>query len=460
MACDEGGTVSSAGATAPSHTWDGPPWLGWQPGERYFLLEGRAQPLVLRNISAPDEGQFAKFFDLAKQAGTRIARIHLTQGMGSSLGIDAQGGVTQTWVSHWDSVFDAAASRGLSVIPVFGIWGDWNDGRPDMGWANWSANPLSRANGGPAAAPADLFGDTAAHQAWLTWLGELVARWQARSNLAAWELFSELDLVSGADQAAATAWAELAVDVVRSADSYHRPVLASTSDLVLWPELWASRANDMVELHPYGAELDLLILDRVPARLLAAGKPVMVGESGLSAAAPDGTTLTSAPRADLGLRHAIWAGLVAGASTVRAFWWEDSYAVYYPGSGLPLVDAMATLEASVPDFLGNTDCGGLEPAVTTQSASISGAALARSDLVLAWFRDAGCVPPDWTCGTEIAGATVSVTLPNSANDAAWSVTIHDPVTGNQALSTASVSQGTLTLTLPPFRDAVALRAEP
>jgi hypothetical protein len=453
-------------ASTPPVTGDapvlGPPWVTLAPGARYLTVGGKTQPLLVRNVSAPDVAQFQTFLDAAASAGVRLVRIHLTQGMGSRMGIDAQGAVDAAWAGNWDRVIDAAAARGISVVPVFAIWGDWNDGTPALGWVNWPSNPLGQAMGGPAASPADLFADTAAQRAWLTWMQALVGRWQARANIAAWEVFSEMDIATGTDEASATAFAGLAADRIRAADTYGRPVMASTSDLVEWQQLWASRADDLVQLHPYGDDLDQLVLERVATRLAAAGKPVLIGESGVSAAAPDGTTITSAPGADRVLRHAIWAGLVSGAADARAFWWEDSYAVYYPGTGLPLVDRFATLEAPVPAFLGATDFTGLEPAAVQPGPSLAGAALARQDLVVGWFRDVACADTASSCDATIDGASVVVTLPGAPApaDGAWSATTTDPATGHTGFATATAAGGSLTVTLPAFSDAIAFQATP
>jgi hypothetical protein len=114
---------------------EGPPWVGLSPDGRYLTVDGRTQPVLMRNVSAPSVAQFIQFLDAARSAGVRVVRIQLTQGLGYTLGIRADGAVDAGWASDWDRVIDAAGARGISVIPVFAIWGDWNDGKPDYGWA-------------------------------------------------------------------------------------------------------------------------------------------------------------------------------------------------------------------------------------------------------------------------------------------------------------------------------------
>jgi hypothetical protein len=457
--CDEGAATVTVSAWDAGPWQEGPPWLAQRSGGRYFVVDGCAQPVLARNICARDVAEYTAFLEAARNAGTRLVRFQLTQGMGSSLGIMRSGAVDEVWARKWDSVLAAASSRGISVIPVFAIWGDWNDGSPAMGWANWGSNPLAASLGGPARSPADLLSDTPARTAWIGWMSALVARWRAHANIAAWEILSELDLVTGATESSATGFAEFAADAIRAADTYRRPIMGSTSDLVEWPELWASRANDLVQIHPYEANLDSAVLDRVKLRIAATPKPVMVGESGLVAAVPDGTTLSSAPRADVGLRHAIWAEVVSGAVDARALWWEDGYGTYLPATGLPLVQAMASLEATVPAFLRGIDFTGLEPASATERGPILGAVLARSDLAVGWYRDANCVAPDWTCDVSISGASVSLGLPG-VGDGAWPATFFDPVSGQETSGTATVIGSTLSMELPSFRDSIAFRAGP
>lgn len=323
-----------------------PPLLSLEPGARYFESGGVQAPIMMRNVSAPSVAAFSPLFHAASEAGTTVVRLQLTQGFGyETLGMSSSGGVLSSWASSWDAVFDEAERQGLGVVVVFTLWGDWNDGTPALGWSHFDANPLSSARGGPAQSPAELFADTETQRVWLGWLSTLIGRWSSRPNVVAWEVFSELDLASGATEASATAFMEKAHQVIRRIDPW-RPAFGSTSDLPLlsglpWLALWNSTGNDVASIHPYAADLDRVATERAQAVWHSTSKPVLLGESGLDAAPPEGMTLSSAPGAAVGLRHAIWAELVSGAASARALYWEDGYAAYYPGTGLPARDAAA-----------------------------------------------------------------------------------------------------------------------
>jgi hypothetical protein len=167
---DDGGPAitptGSSGGSAVSEAE--PPWLTLPRGSRYFERDGRRAPVLLRNVSAATAADFPALFRDARATGTTVVRLQLTQGFGyETLGIDSSGAVLSTWALAWETVFDEAARQGLSVIPVFAIWGDWNDGTPSLGWTHFDANPLGSARGGAADSPSALFSDTPTQRAWL-----------------------------------------------------------------------------------------------------------------------------------------------------------------------------------------------------------------------------------------------------------------------------------------------------
>jgi hypothetical protein len=398
-------------------------------------------------VSAASAAAFTPLFADARAAGTTLVRLQLTQGFGyDTLGIDRTGAVLASWAASWDAVLDEAQRQGLNVIPVFAIWGDWNDGTPPLGWVHFNANPLGSARGGPAASPAELFTDSEAQRAWLGWLSALVSRWSSRPNIAAWEVFSELDLATGATEPSATAFVERAREAIAGSDPWSRPAFASTSDLPLlsgqpWKTLWASPGNDIVAIHPYDPELDRQAVARTQSVWQLSDKPVLIGESGLDAAPPEGGTLTSAPNARVGLENAIWAELVSGAASARALYWEDGYAAYYPATGLPLVNALEDLEQRPASWLVGKDFSDLVPLSVSGEPPVFGTAVGSSTRVLGWVRNDLLAPPAWDA-PAVAAVEVRVSLPEGTPDASWAVALTDGSDGTpgdaQGSSTAAV----------------------
>jgi len=440
-----------------------PPWFSLPAGARYFERDGIQAPLLMRNVSAPSVDAFTPLFQAASQAGTSVVRLQLSQGFGyQTLGMTNEGAVLSAWAVSWEAVFDEAERQGLSIIPVFTLWGDWNDGTPALGWSHYEANPLSARQGGPAQAPEDLFADTEAQRAWLGWLSTLIGRWSSRPNILAWELFSELDLATGATQAGATAFVAKAHQVVREIDPW-RPAFASTSDLPLisgqpWQALWDSPGNDIVSVHPYAPELDRVALERIGSVWQMTSKPVLVGESGLDAAPPDGRTLSSAPRAAAGLGHAIWAELVSGAASARALYWEDGYAVYYPATGLDFVNQHHELEREAARWLAGKDFRGRVPVLVRGDPLLFGGALADGERVSGWARNDQLSSPEWSAA-PLERASVEVSLPSGALDATWAVTTTNPENGSIAEVTGSSRQGLLTFDVEGPFESIAFDAQ-
>jgi hypothetical protein len=456
------GCGGGAASTPPPST-SGAPWLTLPAGSPYFEAGGRRAPVVMRNVSAADAADFAPLFSAASASGTTLVRLQLTQGLGyDTLGIDAAGGVLPAFAAAWDSVIDEAAQQNLAVVVVFAIWGDWNDGTPDQGWVHFTANPLNQALGGPAATPADLFDDTPTQRDWLAWVTSLVTRWSGRANIVAWESFSELDLASGSTETSATAFAGLAAATIRAADPHGRPVFASTSDLPLlsgqpWTTFWASDGVDLASLHVYANDLDQAIIDRTQAARALTDKPIFVGESGLDAAAPDGTTLTTSTAAPIGLQSAIWAELVAGSMTARALYWEDGYAAYYPQSGLPLVTASDDLERGAAAWLADKDYRGLVPLALTAATPLVGVVVGGADRVLGWARNPGLVAPSWDV-PPLDPLPIGVTLPAGSADGPWSVTLTSPDDGTASQVSGAAQSGTLTFQIASPFNRVAFDA--
>jgi hypothetical protein len=413
---------------------------------------------MTRNVTGTSVADINALLDQAKDAGSTIIRLHLAHGLGS--GVASAGQVDQTWAAEWDAVFDHARAIGLYVLPVFGVWTDFNDGTPDRGFASWSMNPWNAVNGGPAASPAELLqSGSTVRQGWLDWVSALVARWAARPNIAGWEVFSELDLVTGAIEETAAALATDAAAIVRAADGRGRPVMTSLSALADWPAVLGSAAVDIVQVHPYDEQLDTALIAAVAAKLTAYGKPVLIGESGLAAAAPTGNTATTAPNARVAIKHAIWAGMVSGAMNARALWWEDGYAIYQP-PGLAFVNSYALAEAPAARFAKTVELGGVRPLPTRPSDGVVGAAIGTAFGVVGWFRTTACTSPGFDCTTERSGATVTVTVLGTATT--WLPVFYDPAGG-----TALSSGGRLTRTgaqvvvpLPKLSDDIAFTLTP
>lgn len=421
-----------------------------RPGESYFRVDGRPQFVLGRNPAGMNPKAYDEHFRHAAEAGERFVRIHFTYVPPG----EKPGEIDAGMLKSWDAILDAAEARGLAVLPVLGIWSEWNDGSRKEHWHRWDRNPFNAALGGPAKRPDELLDDTPCRALWMKRLDTFVRRWSGRRAIVGWEVFSELDLITGSTEERAVAFAECAAAVVRAADPRKRPVTASQAGVCEWPKLLRSAALDFIEVHPYaggpaGGRLDELILTSVRARLATYGKPVLIGECGLSAAPPRGT-LDTAPRAATGIRHAVWAAAVSGAMNGRMLWWQDGYDQFEKAD---LCSGYQTIAAPAAAFVRGVDRSDFAPVPCEPSPGLKGAAIGHDLMRLAWFRDARCQPPEWP-ENPVSGASVTM----AAIDGAWRAEFTDPATGAACgAATPVASGGRLRVVLPEFRGSIAVK---
>ena len=455
-------------AKAPTNTGEPPatailsPEMTLKPGDKYFTVNGKPGFIYSRNLAGYDPFQYELLLGLTKTGGSKLVRVQLD---GLGMGFTNTGDLDAAWAKNWEMVFDRAAADGISIIPVFGVWADWNNGTPDYGYSTWNSNPLNNANGGPTANPGELFQkDSTTHRLWLNWMKTLVERWQGRKNIAAWEIFSEVNIASGTTEHIAVGFVEEAAAVIRAADSFHRPLTASLADVGEWPSFYRSDALDFINVHPYpiSGKLDTYLISVVRQKLDQYDKPVLIGESGLNAATPDSEAgkITISKNAARGIEHAIWAGMVSGAMNGRALWWEDGYAIYFQSLGFSFLNNYHDSELAASKFIEGIDVSAFKPLASRVQGKITGAALGDEQMVIGWYRDAGCEPPDWPLQAVISKQNVILTVPGSTKN--WKVEFYDTRTGTPLLGSATAERqgATITIGLPDFTDDIVFRMYP
>jgi hypothetical protein len=442
--------LCSSRAAAPASKTARKPRFELRAGEKYFRVNNRPTFVLGRNPVGKSPAAYADHFRHIAAAGERFVRIHFT----FSPPGEKAGTIDPGMLKSWDRVLDSAEKRGLAVLPVLGVWADWNDGSRKETWHEWHKNPFNVKRGGPARRPGELFNDTPCRKLWLKRLATFVKHWRNRRAIVGWEIFSELDLVTGATEDRAVAFTERAAAVIRAADPWKRPITASQAGINEWPKLLKSRALDFIQVHPYAGghfrgNLDDLILSTVRARLKDYRKPVLLGECGLDAAPPR-RTLDVAAGARVGIRHAIWASVVSGAMNGRMLWWQDGYDQFEKAD---LCRHYHQAAAPAAAFVRGVDCTGFEPVSCELSAGVKGAVLGNAKVRLGWFRDARCGPPNWTM-KRLSDRQVTM----KASGKAWQVEFFDPATGKSTgKSKVPTRDKRLRITLPAFQGSVALK---
>jgi hypothetical protein len=427
-------------------------------GDSYFSIDGRQGYIFMRNLAGNEPSQYLQQLDLTTLGGSKLVRLQLDSfGMGYS----NTGQLDEAWAKKCEAIFDMAASRGIYVMPVFSAWYDWNDGK---GYSTWVANPINAINGGRAITSRELFSPNSPSQIiWLGWMKTLIDRWQNRENIIAWEIFSEINMVPGSTETEGTEFIKDAALIIRTADSSHRPITASLADFGDWSKFYRSDAIDFISIHPYpvSGKLDSAIITETRSMMEKYNKPVLIGESGLSFETPDTkpATLTTADRADIGIKHAIWAAVVSGAMNGRSLWWEDGVAIYFPNLNLPFIIKYAEAELPAANFVKDIDFTNFQPLYSTTDPGLMGAAIGNEKLVLGWYRDAASEPPDWKETPNLSNQKITLTLPAVAST--WTVDFYDTKTGKDITSSAIVNQKgkKVTITLPDFSGDIAFKMQ-
>ncbi len=320
-------------------------WVRIAADHRYFeTTDGRPLRLSGENVCWPGpRGTFNYdlWFPAMHQSGQNFARLWMAPwwaGLEHGKGTLNHYKLDAAW--ELDRIFDLAEQNGIYVLLCFDHHGMYMATDQAWGGSNnfWPVNPYAIENGGPAATPNDFFTNPAARQIYQKRLRYLIARYGASPQLLAWQFFNEIDnayiprsnLVGG-DVAA---WHRDMGRWLKAHDPFGHLVTTSLTGGVDRPEMWTVPELDFSMYHSYS--------DPAPGRTVAAladdfarryGKPVMIGEFGVSAA-------NWARPADphlRGFRQAEWGAALGGAvGTAMSWWWEDIHA----DNAYPLYAAM------------------------------------------------------------------------------------------------------------------------
>ncbi len=307
-------------------------WVRVAADKRYLeTTDGRPLRLVGENVCWPGARgtyNYELWFGAMRGAGENYARLWMAPwwaGLEHGKGTLNHYKLDAAW--QLDRVFDLAEQNGLYVMLCFDHHGMYLAKDATWGGTNnfWPVNPYSIENGGPAATPNDFFTSPAARQIYQKRLRYLIARYGASPQLLAWQFFNEIDNayiprsnLVGAD---VVDWHREMGRWLKAHDPFGHVVTTSLTGGVDRPEIWAVPELDISMYHSYS--------DPAPGRTVAMlsedfvhryGKPVMIGEFGVSAA----NWARSADPHLRGFRQAQWGAVLGGSvGTAMSWWWED-----------------------------------------------------------------------------------------------------------------------------------------
>lgn len=369
----------------------------------------------------------------------------------SSLG-DYTDRLDRAW--QLDYVMDLAERSGLQVMLCIQNHGPFSLEAN----SEWDDNPYNAANGGPLTAPAQIFSDPSARALFQRRLRYLVARWGSASNLLAWELWNEVDLVGLGP--AVTAWHAEMADTLRALDPYDHLISTSLSRSTNNP-FWDLAQIDFTQIHHYQFPLPIDMPTVLQSRLRAYGnmypdKPRLVSEYGVDYRGP-AETLAADPDG-VGFHQGLWVGLLGGGFGTGMSWWWDN--VVDPSDLYFHFGAIARFVAGIA-----FDAQGFQvirPQITLAGRNLATYALRGDSALLAWIQN---VDHQWSFEPPIDGPddtpveAASLVL-DGLGDGAWTARWIDPYTGEDVASeVVLVTGGTTTLVVPTFTHDTALRLE-
>jgi glycosyltransferase XagB len=296
-------------------------------GQNLVQAVDRQQPFPYPFAVPPDQGTFTydRYVARMSGAGMNIARLWMTPW---SFGLeghpqwrDFHGLGRYNLANAWrlDHVFDEAGRQGIDILLTVSHQSEFNT---KFGSLAWLDSALNRDNGGFMRTADAFFTEPRVLDAYRKRMRYLVARWGDRTNLAAWEIFGEANLLPSYDPAACATWHQAIIDQLRSSDVYRHLIFTHTHN---WQEghlLWALPGIDCVQGNGYirppnRSTNHVRNFDRYLAEVAAYRKPVLVAEYG-------GRSEQGAPSADYleaQLHSGLWASLVRPFAGAALHWW-------------------------------------------------------------------------------------------------------------------------------------------
>jgi hypothetical protein len=430
---------------------DGAPWIGigenvaWYDGRGTFAYDDWIPKLAAQGVN------FVRLWMPSWAFGLEwITRNPDGSLRSSSLG-DYRDRLDRAW--QLDHVLELCERHGIAVMLSIQNHGAFSL----TSNSEWADNPYNAANGGPLATPAAFLTDPAARALFQRRLRYVVARWGYATNVQAWELWNEADLVASGP--AMTAWHGEMADALRALDPYDHLISTSRASANANAAYWALPQIDFTQVHLYSFPLPY-DLPSVVAPLLgqhrtAQPKPTLLGEYGVDYRGP-AETIENDPEA-VGFHQGLWIGILAGGFGSGMSWWWDNVVdpedLYFHFAPLArFVDGVAfDAQGFAP----------IRPAVAAPGRNLAAYALRGASAVLAWVQN---VDHQWLLfplpgpdPSPVEGATLAL---DGLADGDWTARWIDAYTGlDVAIEPITVAGGAATLAVPTFARDVALRLE-
>ena len=387
--------------------------------------------------------EFDVYFKKMKDAGESVTRVWLCPW---GMMVEKKGKLGEydlDEAAKVDAVLALAQKQGLRVMLVLQYHGMLNS-------SSWSENAYNAKNQGPCEFASDYFTDAKARKYTKRFLRYASARWGAYTSLMCWELFNEVDLTDYYDPDDVIAWHREMATYLRKVDGHAHLVTSSAVREGFYQKLWKLTELDFAVCHLYGDSLaDMVVRRAIEAE--AINKPFFVAECAAGIEPGDDQKDPTGVK----LHAALWSSYMSPAAGGAMPWWWDTH--IDPNN---LYGHFAGLAA----FSDGEDRRGRRFDVVRAMIDGPGKRRLAVQGVLdhaggyLWISD-----PEWLAKPQVesanveAGAVVNLT---GLLDGQYTI----DVWGTQSVRRRSTqnmvaSAGKLTLTLPAFRQDVAVKVK-
>jgi len=329
---------------------------------------------------------YEKYFSRLAQNGGNFSRVWQTH---------FNAGYTIEWGAyHWsgiycglgcysleaaarlDRIFQIAQSLGIHILWVINQHSQFECAM----WSSWDDNPFNAKNGGPCESSVDFFTSQEANRLYGARIRYLIARYSAFTSLFAWELFNEIELISGTNADLLNSWQREKAELIKNLDPYKHMITTSYAIPIYLPAVqdWTFDGYDLIQKHIYFPNAPLII-ELESNRLWPLTKPMHIGEIGLDFKGE----LEEKDVLGIAYHNSIWCALATGYAGTPASWWWDSWVDQYdwyrhlkPVSNLVKIFDFAQLDKKMDN-----------PAVHAISTKLEAFGMKGDKVTFIWIHD-------------------------------------------------------------------------
>lgn len=265
---------------------------------------------------------YKDYFKLMKANGCNLTRLWINMPWTIRIEGPRLGQFDTAQSRKLDEVISAAKENGIYIILVMDSYSSLMQERGYWDEQSWSTNPYNVTNGGMCETPLSIFTLPEAVRRYKNRVRYMIARWGYSPNIAAFELWNEMD--------APADWTREIASYIKSLNPHGQ--LITTSVGYPWDnrfdesKIWELPGIDLPDKHIYEDTINDStdhIINLAAEMSSRYAKPLLLGEFGMHSSRgdagmdPDGKGIA--------LHKSIWASMSGGCMASALNWWWSEY---------------------------------------------------------------------------------------------------------------------------------------